>query len=192
VGRVWCAICSRRARVRRGRRPGRDAAPAGPSSTCSAPSSPEEAHATDRDGEVGTGTGARVGEPERPPRSASSSRRERVESVEFDRLLVSEDVSVEGEQSLSPIVGKERIQCLSTWKRKELNFERQRLVLIPPATAAVQQPRAVAAEQPQHFIFVLLRPFSRPFGRISHERDSYRLFRWSHASTAPALGVECP
>src|SRR5262249_30543976 len=46
----------------------------------------------------------------------------------------------------------------------------------------------VAVEQPQHFIFVLRRPFSRRCGRMSHERDSYRLFRWSHTSTAPVLG----
>jgi hypothetical protein len=35
----------------------------------------------------------------------ADSKRERVESVEFDRLLESEDVSVEGEQSHPPIVG---------------------------------------------------------------------------------------
>src|SRR5262249_58232996 len=128
------------------------------------------------------------GEDGRDQGATSSSKRERVESVEFDRLLESEDVSVEGEQSLSPIVGEERVQCLSSWKRKELNFERQRLVLIPPAAAAVQQPRAVAVEQSQHVIFVLRRPFSRRCGRMSHERDSYRLFRWSLRQPLLCLG----
>jgi hypothetical protein len=63
----------------------------------------------------------------------------------------------------------------------ELNFERQRFVLIPPAPAAVQQPRAVAVEQAQHLIFVLRRQFGRRCSRMSHERDSYRLFSRSHA-----------
>jgi hypothetical protein len=72
------------------------------------------------------------------------SQRERLEGFQLDGVLEREDVAVGGEQSLTSFVGMECVELAAAGEGDQLNFERQRLVLIVSAPPAVQQAGAVA------------------------------------------------